>query len=101
MLIVLILALMVPWEGLFCSQSSESVSPASQIAQQQGEGKVQAEAQPEKIVPGPKNIKESAAVYVFLGWLWVSIGILIYVLRLKIKEADRLHAVKFFTPDRK
>jgi hypothetical protein len=92
---------MVPWEGLFCSQSSESVSPASQIAQQQGEGKVQAEAQPEKIVPGPKNIKESAAVYVFLGWLWVSIGILIYVLRLKIKEADRLHAVKFFTPDRK
>jgi len=77
------------------------MSPASQVAQQQEEQKVQAEVQPEKIVAGPKNIKESTAIYVFLGWLWVSIGVLIYILRLKIKEVDRLHAIKFFSPDRK
>lgn len=101
MIIVLILALIVPWSGLFGRQSSESASPASQIAQQEEEQKVQAEAQPEKIIPGPQNIKESTAIYVFLGWLWISIGVLIYILRLKIKEADRLHAIKFFTLGRK
>jgi len=101
MIIVLILALIVPWSGLFGRQHKEQAFPAKQTVQQQEEQKVQAEARPEKIIPGPQNIKESTAIYVFLGWLWISIGVLIYVLRLKIKEADRLHAIKFFTPDRK
>lgn len=54
----------------------------------------------EKIVPSPHNIKESMAIYVFIGWLWASIFVLIYLLRQKIKEADRLHRLKFFSPDK-
>ncbi len=56
----------------------------------------QAQTQPEKIVPGPQNIKERTAVYVFLGWLWVSIAVLVYFLRLKIKEIDRIYVLRFF-----
>ncbi|MBM3284501.1 MAG: hypothetical protein FJY81_01375 [Candidatus Aminicenantes bacterium] len=92
----------------------ESIRPNSQTAEerngelrtertaeQQEEPEAQPEAPPEKIVAGPQNIKEKTAVYVFLGWLWISIGVLVYILRLKIKEVDRLHAIKFFNPDRK
>ncbi len=56
----------------------------------------QAKPKPEKIVSGPHNIKERTAVYVFLGWLWVSIAVLVYFLRLKIKEIDRVYNLRFF-----
>lgn len=68
---------------------------------QEMQAPVQAKVEPEKIVAGPRNIKEKTAIYVFLGWLWVSIGVCVYILRLKIKEADRLHNMKFFSPERK
>ena len=55
---------------------------------------------PEKIVPSPKNIKESVGVYVFLGWTWLMIVVLVFILKQKIKEADRLYQMKFF-PDKK
>jgi len=54
----------------------------------------------EKIIPSPKNIKESTAIYVFLVWMWVGIFVLIYILRLKIKEVDRLNKIKFFSAER-
>ena len=54
----------------------------------------------ETIVPGPTDIKQATAIYVFLGWIWLSIGILIFFLRLKIKEVDRLHGLGFFTKDK-
>lgn len=57
-------------------------------------------AQSEKIVPAPQNIKESTAIYVFLGWMWVSIAVLIYFLRQKIRETDRLYFSRYFTPDK-
>ena len=62
---------------------------------------IQAQAQSEKIVAAPQNIKEASRIYVFLGWMWISIAVLIYFLRLKIKEVDRLYEIKFFSPDRK
>jgi len=58
-----------------------------------------AETQPEKIFAGPKDIKERIAVYVFLGWLWLSIAVLIYLLRLKIREIDRLYDFSYFSAD--
>ena len=61
----------------------------------------QAKAQPEKIVAAPQNIKESSRLYVFLGWMWLAIAILVYFLRLKIKEADRLYDLTFFLQDKK
>ncbi len=55
------------------------------------------EKEPGKIIPSPKNIKESTAIYVFLAWMWVAIFVLVYILVLKIKEVDRLHKIKFFS----
>ena len=54
----------------------------------------------ETIVPGPTDIKQTTAIYVFLGWIWLSIGILIFFLRLKIKEVDRLHDLGFFSQNK-
>lgn len=54
-----------------------------------------------KIVPSPKNIKESTAIYVFVAWMWLAIFALIYILRLKIKEADRLHQLGFLSEEKK
>jgi hypothetical protein len=51
---------------------------------------------PEKVVPSPQNIKEKTAINVFLSWIWVSIFVLIYIIRLKIKEVDRLYGLKYF-----
>jgi ABC-type Fe3+ transport system permease subunit len=45
----------------------------------------------ERIVAAPKDIKEGVAVYVFLAWMWLSILVLVYFLREKIKESDRVH----------
>jgi len=62
---------------------------------------VPAKAEPEKIIPGPQNIKERTAILVFLGWMWASIAVLVYLLRLKIKEVDHLHRTRYFSPRRK
>jgi cytochrome b6 len=53
------------------------------------------------VVPAPQGIRESTAVYVFLGWMWLSIFVLFYLFRLKIKETDRLHFSRYFNPDKK
>ncbi len=101
-----IIAVALLWVSLLSGQTIEGRSSELQekeitTQQEQAQARVQAEAQPEKLVAGPQNIKEKTAIYVFLAWLWLSIGILVYILRLKIKEADRLHAIKFLNPDRK
>jgi hypothetical protein len=62
---------------------------------------VQAQAQPDKIVAAPRNIKERTAIYVFVAWLWAAVFVLIYILRLEIKEADRLLDLKFFRGEKK
>jgi hypothetical protein len=51
---------------------------------------------PEKVIPAPKDIKERTGILVFMGWLWAAIFVLIYILRLKVKEADRLYRAKYF-----
>jgi hypothetical protein len=38
-----------------------------------------------------RPVKEKMAVYVILGWAWLSIGVLLWILRLRIREADRVH----------
>ena len=51
---------------------------------------------PEKIHPGPQNIKEKTTILVFLVWLWISVIVLGIFLRLKINEVDRLFHQKYF-----
>lgn len=63
--------------------------------------KNQKEESQEKIIPSPKNIKERTIIYVLLGWMWLSILVLIYFLRLKVKEVDRLHLLNFFQTKKK
>jgi len=52
------------------------------------------------VTPSPKSIKEKTAIFVFIGWMWLSIVVLIFILRAKIREVDRLNLIKFF-PDQK
>jgi hypothetical protein len=54
----------------------------------------------EEIKPAPKDIKEAVGIYVFLGWIWISIFVLIFILRQKIQEVDRIHRLKFFSLDK-
>ncbi|MCJ7580616.1 MAG: hypothetical protein MUP98_08785 [Candidatus Aminicenantes bacterium] len=70
---------------------------APSLQQRQGD---RVETDAEVIVSAPTDIKQATAIYVFLGWIWLSIGILIFFLRLKIKEVDRLHDLGFFTQDK-
>ena len=70
---------------------------APSLQQSQGD---RVEDENETIVPGPSGIKQATAIYVFLGWIWLSIGVLIFLLRLKIKEVDRLHRLGVFSEDK-
>jgi len=76
------------------------VDPGQKAASLQSSQGEQSPDVDETIVPGPKDIKQATAIYVFLGWIWLSIGILVFFLRLKIKEVDRLHELGFFTEDK-
>jgi len=67
------------------------------LQQSQGD---QEKNETETIVPAPEDIKQATALYVFLGWIWLSIGVLIFFLRLKIKEVDRLHGLGYFSEDK-
>lgn len=49
------------------------------------------------IHPSPQNIREAVDIYVFLAWIWGMILFLIFILRHKIKEMDRLHEIRYFS----
>jgi cytochrome b6 len=53
--------------------------------------------EPDRIIGAPQNIKESTGIYIFLAGIWLSVGVLIYLLRLKIKETDRLLGIGYFS----
>jgi len=72
----------------------------AQQVEQEKTGTIQEEAS-EKIVPGPQGIKESTGLYVFIAWLWLAILVLVYFLRLKIKEEDRLLEMRFLSEKKK
>lgn len=59
------------------------------------------EEKEEKIIPSPQNIKESTGIYVFVAWMWIAIFVLIYILRLKIREVDRLLKLGFLSAKKK
>ncbi len=90
--IILVLSLSV-WSGL--------AATIQQPVPKEQDKAVQAQPQPEKIIAAPQNIKERTAIYVFVGWLWAAIFVLIYILRLEIKEADRLLDLKYYRDEKK
>jgi hypothetical protein len=100
-LIIFITGVVLAGSEFLCGSQSEPVSRSPQAAPQAKSQEILAKAEPEKIIPGPQNIKERTAIFVFLGWMWVSIAVLVYILRLKIKETDRLYFSRYFSPEKK
>ena len=74
---------------------------AQQVTQEEQNEKIQVKKNQEKIIPSPKNIKESTGIYVFVAWMWIAIFVLIYILRLKIREVDRLYMLQFLSIKKK
>lgn len=74
---------------------------AQQVTQEEQEETIQAKDDQEKIIPSPQNIKESTGIYVFVAWMWIAIFVLIYILRLKIIEVDRLLKLGFLSAKKK
>jgi len=77
------------------------VAEEQQAVHERKEAAPQTETEEEKIIPSPKNIKEGIAIYAFIVWMWLAIFVLIYILRMKIKEVDRLYRFKFFSTKKK
>jgi hypothetical protein len=69
---------------------------APQAAPAKAAAKVKAPPVPEIIHPAYASLKEKTAVLVFLAWLWLIVGILVWLLRMKIREADRVYGLKFY-----
>jgi hypothetical protein len=70
---------------------------AQQEVAQAGMNTSQEKDEPEKIIGAPQDIKQNTGILVFVAWMWISVFVLIYFLRLKIKEADRLYRLRFFS----
>ena len=83
--------------------SSVSVLPsqAQQELKKETVEETQANEEPEKVVGTPQDIKEKTGIVVFVVWMWLSIVVLVYFLRLKIKETDRLYRLRFFSSEKK
>lgn len=89
-LVGLILLSSIPCTPMWAQQYEQSPEPQTETEDTQ-----------EVIKPAPKDIKEAIGIYVFLGWMWLSIFVLIYILLHKIKEADRIYRLKFFSSEKK
>ena len=55
----------------------------------------------DRIIGAPQNIRETTGIFVFLGAIWLSMAVLIYLLSLKIRETDRLLGTGYFSSDKK
>jgi beta-lactamase regulating signal transducer with metallopeptidase domain len=97
--LTLILALAVVLPAILSAQATpqtNEVQAATQAAPAKPAAKPKAPAEPVTIYPVYSSLKEKTAVLVFLAWLWVVVGILVWLLRMKIREADRVHGLKFY-----
>ncbi len=72
---------------------------AQQVVEETQTHTAQAKEESEKIIASPQNIKEETGIFVFVGWMWLSIFVLIFFLCLKIRESDRLFRLRFFSDE--
>ncbi len=54
------------------------------------------EAPEEVLHSGPKDFKERWSIYVFVAWMWFSIAVLVYFIKLHIREADRVLDLDYY-----
>ncbi len=77
-------------DGSLFSMLGIKISDDVEASNKRQEDVKKEEAKDEEIIkPQFKNIKEEISVYAFLGWLWLVIGVLLYILNEQIKEADK------------
>ena len=81
----LLALLLVPWSAPARAQEAQPAKPAVASAQAA-----------EEIAPGSKDARERTGVYVFLVWLWSVLIVLVFILRAKVKDVDRLHDMRYF-----
>lgn len=86
--------------GMICVNLILCASVWAQQPEASAESQTLKEGMQQEIKPAPKDIKEAIGIYVFLGWIWVSIFVLVFILLQKIKETDRIYRLKFFSSDR-
>jgi hypothetical protein len=72
-------AVLVPLAGLAFQAAPKSVAKAPAV-----------EGKPEEVHSALVSPREKNAAPAFLAWTWLTIGVLLYFLRLKIREADRV-----------
>jgi hypothetical protein len=106
LLLVLIMGVFSAFAVTIWQSASQEKDKTAEVATQQPRAtekavQDQAQAPPDKISAGPQNIRERTAVFVFVGWLWAAIFVLICITRLEIKEADRLLDLKFYSDGKK
>lgn len=78
-------ALVLSSAGLFSQEPAKP--PAEKPAVEAAKGETH---------PPPLRPKDQNRVYVFLAWTWLTIGVLLYILRLKVREADRVYRIGLF-----
>lgn len=95
--LLLILALAAALPAILSAQAVPQTNEP-QANPQAAPAKPAAKAAPEPqiLYPAYSSLKEKTAVLVFLVWLWIIVGILVWLLRMKIREADRIHGLKFY-----
>ncbi len=82
--------LLLSWIGIsYCCAQQDMTQAQTSTPQEKQE--------PEKIVGAPQDAKQKTGIWVFVVWMWISVFVIIYFLRLKIKEADRLYRVRFYS----
>jgi hypothetical protein len=86
--------------GMICVNLVLCTSLWAQQPETSVEAQTVTEETQEEIKPAPKDIKEAIGIYVFLGWIWTSIFVLVFILSQKIKEIDRIYRLKFFSSDK-
>jgi hypothetical protein len=82
-----------PWAGLHSQDQSGAAGETAQTAGLLQEGE---EIQEDVIHPGPQNIQERLSIAVFLAWMWFSIAVLLYFIRLLVREVDRVHKLDLY-----
>ena len=98
-LLAVLFALLLASDFIRAQQASPAPQPAP-AAKKALEAAPAPSKAGQEIIPGTRNPKERIGVYVFMAWLWISIIVLVYILRAKVKEADRLFDAGYFKDEK-
>ena len=84
---------------------AQQTSPATQPAPTETKAATTAPAEAaapagQEVTAGPRNPKEQMGLYVFMAWLWVAIIVLVFILRAKVREVDRLFEARYLTGEK-